>query len=220
MKLGWSRYDDVLKYSTKMISSDYDAVAVVRFLIFYGVSLYGLRVIRNAFKNTAKPFLICFIILNIIFTGTHFMSPTTYTWCVFVVALDVSRTRTCKEINHHLSFLVYSSSLILHTVWCAIPENIFYELETKSANRYLDWLPLCFNLPFYIFLPIYSRDSSSLSLYWPVMVDILDGVHMTEKQLDLARNPVWMQTLICLAVFMCYIPSLYEIYHLRFPELS
>ena len=51
------------------------------------------------------------------------------------------------------------------------------------------------------------------------IADILDGIHMTEKQLHPARNPVWMQTVICLAVFM-YIPSMYEVYHLRFLELT
>ena len=199
-----------------MFSSYYDAVAVLGFLIFFVGSFYVLRVIHDAFKNTAKPFMICFIILSIIFMCMYFVSPAKYAHYVFsVILLDVYRTSTFKGVNHHLYFLMYSSSLILHTVWCAIPKNDLIMI----AYRY-DWLPLYFTFPALIFSPIYFRDSSSLSLYWPAMFDILDGIHMTEKQLDPARNPVWMQTLICLAVFMCYIPSLYEVYHLRFPELS
>ena len=200
------------------------------FSIFYVGSFYGLHVIRNAFKNTAKPFMICFIILSIIYMCMHAASPALYASYVlyFVNALDVLHTSTCKGVNDYLCFLVYSSSLILHTVWCAIPKSISYEM-TMNGNRYYDWLVLFLAFPFHIFSPIYYRDSSSLSLYrdssslslyWPAIVDILDGLHMTEKQLDAARNPVWMQTVACLAVLMCYIPSLYEIYHLRFPELT
>lgn len=207
-----------------MSSSYYDvAVALLGLLIFYGGSLYGLHVIRNAFKNTAKPFMICFIILSIIFTYMRVASPLAYAYYVFsLIFIDVLHTSTCKGINHRLSFLMCSSSLILHTVWCATPKNVLNDLTMSglSANRYLDWLVLFLWFPLYIFLPIYYRDSSSLSLYWPAIADILDGIHMTEKQLDPARNPVWMQTLICLAVFMCYIPSLYEVYHLTFPELT
>ena len=214
-----------------MFSSYYEAVAVLGFSIFYVGSFYGLHVIRNAFKNTAKPFMICFIILSIIYMCMHVHSPATYAGYVliyFVNVLDVLHTSTCKGVNDYLCFLVYSSSLILHTVWCAIPKNISYEL-TMHGNRYYDWLILFLWFPFYIFSPIYCRDSSSLSLYrdssslslyWPAIFDIIDGIHMTEEQLDSARNPVWMQTVICLAVLMCYIPSLYEIYHLRFPELT
>ena len=200
-----------------MFSSYYDAIALLGLLIFYEGSIYGLYVIRNDFRNTAKAFMICFIILTIISMYMQVISPASYAQNVFFsgIVLDVYRTSTFKGVNHHLSFLMYSSSLILHTVWCAIPKNDLIMI----ANRY-DWLPLCFTFPALIFSPIYFRDSSSLSLYWPAMFDILDGIHMTEKQLDPARNPVWMQTLICLAVFMCYIPSLYEVYHLRFPELT
>ena len=200
-----------------MFFSYYDGIALLGLSIFHVGSYYGLHVIRNAFKNTAKAFMICFIIPTIIFMYMQVTSPATYTQNVFsfVILRDVVHTSTFEGVNHYLSFLLYSSSLILHTVWCAIPKNDL----TISASRY-DWLPLCFTFPAYVFSPIFHRDSSSLSLYWPAMFDILDGIHMTEKQLDPAGNTVWMQTLICLAVFMCYIPSLYEVYHLTFPEIT
>ena len=56
-----------------------------------------------------------------------------------------------------------------------------------------------------------------LSCYCSAILDILDGLEMTETQLD-PTNPVWVQITICLAIFMCYIPALFEICHLKFPE--
>ena len=58
-----------------------------------------------------------------------------------------------------------------------------------------------------------------LSYYCSAILDILDGLEMTETQLD-PTNPVWVQITICLAALMCYIPALFEIYHLKFPELT
>ena len=157
--------------------------------------------------------MISFILLNVIYMYMYMnISPTMYAHSVFfVIFFDELATRPFEVFNNHLCFLVYSSILILHTVWRATHWNMPYE------NKYDDYLPLLFIYPFHILSPVYICDSSRLSLYLPAIVDIVDGIQMTENQLD-PINPVWVQTLICLAVFMCYIPSLYEIHHLRFPE--
>ena len=158
-------------------------------------------------------------------------SPATYAQIVFtfIIMLDgVNTTDISKEVNYHLSFLMCSSILILHTVWRATFKGLFYVVTKHNVpathkdlfsvlTKYVDWLRL-FVYTTHILLPTIFRDSSSLSLYLPPILDIFDGIQMTEKQLDPLMNPVWVQTLICLAVFMCYIPSLYEIYHLRFPQ--
>ncbi len=49
--------------------------------------------------------------------------------------------------------------------------------------------------------------------YCPAILDIHDGIEMSETKLD-AANPVWMEIMICLAVVMVYI------LHLRFPQLT
>ena len=59
---------------------------------------------------------------------------------------------------------------------------------------------------------------NKLSPYLPAMLDIYDGIEMSETKL-LQTNSKWMQAMICLAIIMLHISSLLEIYHLKFPEL-
>ena len=198
-----------------MFWSYHNIVSLLGFLIIYEGPICGLRVIRNTFKNTVKPFMISFIFINVFNLYMGF-SPVMHAHNVYLVVifLDVVTTGAAyKDVSNHLCFLMYSSLLFLHTVWRATHMDLFYALR-----KYIYWPPLFLLYPAHILLPVYFHDSSRLSLNWPAIVDILDGIHMTEEQLDPAINPVWVQTLICLAVFMCYIPSLYELYHLRFPE--
>ena len=202
-----------------MFLSYHDIVSILGVIIFYGGSFYGLYVIRNTFKNTVKPFMITFILLIIInmYMG---VSPAMYGYNTFftIILLDVGNTGTFKLSNNHLCFLAYSSVLILHTVWRATHWNLPLHTEIMlKYSKYDDQLSLIYFLA-QIILPVFFQDSFSLSLYWPAILDILDGMQMTENQLNPLKNPVWVQTLICLAAFMCYIPSLYEIYHLRYPE--
>ena len=159
--------------------------------------------------------MISFIFINVFNLYMGF-SPVMHAHNVYlvVILLDVVTTGAkYKHVNKHLCFLMYSSLLFLPTVWRATHKDLFYALR-----KYIYWPPLFSLYPAHILLPVYFHDSSRLSLYCPAILDILDGIHMTEEQLNPAINPVWVQTLICLAVFMCYIPSLYEIYHLIFPE--
>ena len=58
---------------------------------------------------------------------------------------------------------------------------------------------------------------SNLLPYCPPLLDILDGVEMTETQLD-PTNLVWVQITICLGIIIFYISSLLEMYYLKFPE--
>jgi hypothetical protein len=55
--------------------------------------------------------------------------------------------------------------------------------------------------------------------YCPAIVDIYDGIEMYHTKLN-PTNPEWVQITICLAVIMFYIPSVLEIYHLKFPDLK
>ena len=163
--------------------------------------------------------MIAFILLAIInmYMG---VSPAKYGYNTFFtfILLDVRNTGTFELSNNHLCFLAYSSVLILHTVWRATHWNLLlYKIMFNKYSKYDDQLSLIYFLA-QIILPVFFQDSFSLSLYWPAILDILDGMQMTENQLNPLKNPVWVQTLICLASFMCYIPSLYEIYHLRYPE--
>ena len=165
--------------------------------------------------------MISFISLTIVFMYMN-VSPVMYGIFSFTVLFHEVPVRTFKglnqELNNQLRFLVYSSILILHTIWRVIMKHSDSCDLQAYVNKYHDWLALFLFCPSQILLPIYFHDSSSLFLCWPAIADILDGIHMTESQLDPAKNLVWVQASICLAVFMCYVPSLYEIYHLIFPE--
>ena len=182
--------------------------------VVYVGPIRGLRVIRNTFNNTVKPFMISFFLLTIIYMYMDMnVSPATYAHIVFFVIFFYEfTTRPFEVFNNNLCFLMYSSILFLHTVWRATHWNM------PCENKYDDYLTLLFSYPFHILFAVYFCNSSRLSLYLPAILDIVDGIQMTENQLDPLINPVWVQTLICLDVFMCYISSLYEIHHLRFPE--
>jgi hypothetical protein len=118
----------------------------------------------------------------------------------------------------HCYLLLNFSWLILYTVfngYVAMIERL-YSTDVRISNTIAKSI-----LPLQIMLPglnVFDKVEVILP-YCPAIIDIYDGIEMSETQLNL-KNPVWLQIIICLAVIMFYIPSLLEIYHLRYPQLK
>ena len=65
-----------------------------------------------------------------------------------------------------------------------------------------------------------TAKSADLDLlpYCPAILDLYDGNDVLITKLH-SVNMVWERIAICLAVITFFVPSLWEIYHLRYPEL-
>ena len=183
-------------------------VVVVAIIVFL-VSLFGLRVIQTTFRKNAVIFMIPYFLVSLIHLCVG-LSPVIFTWYVGrMIQLDTHFMRI-KE-NNYLSFLVYSSVLLLHTIWRAIDDNIYY------LYKIADIVALLMLFPVHMQIDILILGASNLLRYCPALLDILDGIEMAETQLN-PTNPVWVQITICLAVLMFYTSSLLEIYYLKFPK--
>ena len=125
--------------------------------------------------------------------------------------------------ENRLVFLISSGILVLYTIWNGIKGNIHG--EDKDLNMIIFFI--CFpveTMPSSIFLPtsgLRSSDSLFTSFdalpYCPSMMDIIDGSEMAMSKLN-STNPTWKQMMILCAVIMFLIPTLLEMYYLRFAE--
>ena len=186
-------------------------VVVVAIIVFL-VSLFGLRVIQTTFRKNAVIFMIPYFLVSLINLRVG-LSPVMFTaYVCHMIQLD-TLTHFIMRIkeNNHLCFLVYSSVLLLHTIWRAIDSNIYY------LQKIADIVVLLMLFPVQLQVDIVILGASNLLRYCPALLDILDGIEMAETQLN-PTNPVWVQITICLAVLMFYTSSLLEIYYLKFPK--
>lgn len=113
--------------------------------------------------------------------------------------------------SKHLRFMMKSSLLILHTISCAL--NPCYVVGIRKTST-LIWTILG---QVFALADTDIFNASDMLPFCPVLLDILDGLEMTDAQVD-PTNPIWLQITICLAIIMFYISSLLEMYRLSFPE--
>ena len=182
-------------------------------ILFFSIlgSVFGLRVIQIKFRKNDVIFMIPYILLSVAHACAG-VSPGSFINFVHgIIITDIFTDFTRINDNFHLGFLVFSSFLPLYTVFCAMNWNILY-LDRVNAI-----MAILANLQGPILLDIFSHGSSRLLPYCPALLDILDGLEMTETQLD-PRNVVWVQITICLTILLFHIPSLLEMYYLKCPE--
>ena len=155
--------------------------------------------------------MVPFILVNVLFMYLGF-SPAFYT---IFVCFAIMINGFNKETNH-LRFLMSFSLFIFHTIYRVIVINH----DITGYNKTFEMFQLIsFFLPWMLIdiAIIAAHGASNLLPYCPALLDILDGVEMTETQLD-PTNLVWVQITICFAIIMFYISSSLEMYHLMFPE--
>ena len=179
------------------------------YLAFFLVPLFGLRVIQTTFRNNAVIFMIPYFLVSLIHLRVG-LSPVIFTCSVCsMIGLDTHFMRI-KE-NNHLSFLMYLLILLLHTILRAIYCKICY------LRKIADIVGMLMLFPVHMQVDVVILGASNLLRYCPTLLDILDGIEMTETQLD-PTNSVWVQITICLGVLVFYISSLLEMYYLKFPK--
>ena len=182
-------------------------------ILFFSIlgSVFGLRVIQIKFRKNDVIFMIPYILLSVAHACAG-VSPGSFVNFVHgIIITDIFTDFTRINDIIHLDFLVFSSFLPLYTVFCAMNWNILYLDRVNAIMALLTYL----QGP--ILLDIFSHGSSRLLRYCPTLLDILDGLEMTETQLD-PRNLVWVQITICLTILLFHIPSLLEMYYLKCPE--
>ena len=182
----------------------------ITIFLVVGSVLSVLHLIKTRFRKNDVIFMISYILISAIFVcmGSSPGSFTPFVCCIIIIDNFADFTRIDEKT--HLCFLVVSSFLPLYTIWRAVQWNILY-LDTINAVMSIT------NFQLLILGNTIHCDASKLLQYFPTLVDILDGLEMTETQLN-PTNPVWVQIMICLTILMCYVPSLLEIHHLKFPE--
>ena len=181
------------------------------FLIIFLESVFGPRMILTTLrKNVAILTISCF--LAGVFYVCKGVSPVDFINDLFVMFyIDTLTTDSRIYENHRLDFMMYSLLLPLHTIWRVIRWNMDYLHKFDEMLCHINLFLIL------IFMGKIEDAPLPLSYYCSAILDILDGLEMTETQLD-PTNPVWVQITICLAILMCYIPALLEMYHLKFPE--
>ena len=139
----------------------------------------------------------------------------------FIISMDNFGDVTRIDENTHLSFLVFSSFLPLYTIWRAAwraaRRAIYWEILFIDKADSINALISITNFQLLILGNTIHCDASKLLQYCPTLLDIVDGLEMTETQLN-PTNSVWVQIMTCLTILLCYVPSLLEIHHLKFPE--
>ena len=186
-------------------------VAIIVFLVLVLVPLLGLRVIQTTFRENTVIFMIPYFLVSVIHLCVG-LSPVVLTQSVYVMIIrDTIADLTRIKENNHLFFLTYSSLLLLHTIWRATHCNVYYLTTIAETMALITLFPVHFQID------VIVLGAPNLLRYCPALLDILDGVEMTETQLN-PINLVWVKIVICLAIVMFYISSLLEIYHLKFPK--
>ena len=181
-------------------------------LIIFLESVFGPHMILTTLrKNVAILTISCFL-AGVFYKVCRGVSPVlliNHLCLVFCIDAIPDFSRIYE--NYRLGFMMYSLFLPLHTISRVICRNMDY---LEKINEMLDHINLFQTL---IFINKNGDAPLPLSYYCSAILDILDGLEMTETQLD-PTNPVWVQITTCLAILMCYIPALLEMYHLKFPE--
>ena len=157
------------------------------------------------------------ILISVFYMYMDF-SPGCFTSLVcFIITMDNFADFTRIDENTHLSFLVFSSFLPLYAFWRAALRAVHWKILFLDNVDTVNAVMSITNFQLLILGNTIHCDASKLLQYCPTLLDILDGLEMTETQLN-PTNPVWVQIMICLTILMCYVPSLLEIHHLKFPE--
>lgn len=137
-----------------------------------------------------------------------------------------------KKLDHNKlskadlwTLLFLSSGLILLTVLCGYESISAPSLVTTTEYRISIMISFSFFPLQLLFLEKKAdqtrakRGDQDLLPFCPAIVDLYDGNDMLITKLH-STDPVWVQVAICLAVITFFIPSLWEIYYRRYPELT
>ena len=197
-----------------MFSLCYLFFAYLGILIIFLESVFGPHMILTTLKKNVAILTISCFLAGVFYKVCMGVSPVfliNHLCLMFYIDAIPDFSRIYE--NYRLGFMIYSLLLPLHTISRVINWNMDYP---GKINEMLDHINL-----FQILILINKNGDAPLPLsyYCSAILDILDGLEMTETQLD-PTNPVWVQITICLAILMCYIPALFEICHLKFPELT
>ena len=178
--------------------------------------LLGLHVIKTRFRENDVIFMIPCILISVFYVCIGFSPGNFASLACFIITMDNFGDFTRIGENTHLSFLVFSSFLPLHTIWRAARRAVHWEiLLLDNADTVNAVISMTYFQVLILGNTIYC-DASKLLQYCPTLLDIVDGLEMTETELN-PTNPVWVQIMTCLTILLCYVPSLLEIHHLKFP---
>ena len=180
--------------------------------IIYLESVFGPRMILTTLRKNVAILTIFCILAGVFYVVCKGVTPVYFIHHLYAM-LHFDTWTNISDINenYHLNFMMYSLLLPLHTIWRVINRN------ADNLKKFDEMLGLITLFQILILIDKIGDASVPLSCYCSAILDILDGIEMTETQLD-PTNLVWVQITICLAIFMCYIPALFEICHLKFPE--
>ncbi|CAB4008229.1 Hypothetical predicted protein, partial [Paramuricea clavata] len=117
-----------------------------------------------------------------------------------------SRQSRFSEWNQWFFFYICSHFIVITILWRGDHDKVTLIIGLSL-------------MPLYLILCGIDMVDHGLLPYCPAIVDIYDGIEMYYTKLN-PTNPEWVQITIFLAVIMFYIPSVMEIYHLKFPELK
>ncbi|CAB4037069.1 Hypothetical predicted protein [Paramuricea clavata] len=211
------------QYTKRIMWKKYSSIVLI---VFFAVSLGQLAcrisIILSRF-DTMEDFMdhimehFMNIFLKIILSATILFLPAAY--FTQIHAKKVVGNMEVRKVMHWLMLFNFSG-LIFITICRGLgmterePKLVYSITDVGILNTITISL-----LPLYIMIPTLLEVKDVILPYCPAIVDIYDGIEMSETKLNLT-NPAWVQIMICLAVIMFYIPSLLEIYHLKFPDLT
>ncbi len=187
-------------------------LVVYAYLSGVSIDITNLDVFKNLLVDGIPEIVLCMIILVVPATCfTH------------IQAKNLEDNKLRKADLWTLLFL--SSGLILLTILCGYETISAPSLVTSTEYRISIMISFSFFPLQLLFLEKEAggqtrmkRGDLDLLPYCPAILDLYDGNDMLITKLH-SINPAWVQVGICLAVITFYIPSLWEIYHLRYPEL-
>ena len=206
-----------------MFKSYNDIVQVLVLIVIYPGTIYWLYIYQSSWRNDAKKFFIAFTLVIASFAFLFDISREQYTTCYIAIFGTVNLN---DKIHHHFdkndpSYLsMFSSLLIVHTIWNAIKSNLWSTMWCFSPENCTRIPAIYGGLHILLYLSVMCvLGASDLLPYCPAMVEIFDGIVMSETELH-ATNSGWVQAMICTAIILLHISSLIEIYHLKFSELT
>ena len=217
MEMMWSAYDFIQRYWDLYRTQIRSLLVLMWFRIFVDFVPLGWRLPHRNFIDDIVTLWISLLIFQ------PLMCP------LFILLTPLfprNRTYRMREFSaeNRLVFLISSGILVLYTIWNGIKGNIHF--EDKYLNMIIFFI--CFpveTLPNFIFPPTSGQRSAFGWLftsfdalpYCPSMLDIVDGLEMAISKLN-STNPTWKQMMILCAVIMFLIPTLLEMYYLRFTD--
>ena len=213
MEMMWSAYDFIERYCYLYRRHIYSLLVFMLFRKYEDLVPLRWRLLHRNFIDDIVTLLISLLIFQ----------PWICPQFILLTSLfprNDSRGFRLENENRLVS-LISSGILVLYTIRNGIKGSIHY--EDKDLNMIIFFI--CFpveTLPNFIFPPTSGqRSSDSLSSdvlpYCPSMMDIIDGLEMAMSKLN-STNPTLKQIMILCAIIMFLIPTLLEMYYLRFAE--